>query len=40
MSTEGLVGKTDKNFPKVEQKDKNMENKKEKILKWEAVYKS
>lgn len=40
MSTEGLVGKTDKkNLPKVEQKDKNMKNKEEKIEKWEAVCK-
>lgn len=39
MSTEGLVGKTDKNLPKVEQKGKNMENKEEKTEKWEAVCK-
>lgn len=32
MSTEGLVGKTDKNLPKAKHgKDKNMENKEEKI---------
>lgn len=40
MSTEGLVGKTDKNLPKEEQKDKNMKNKEEMIEKWEVVCKS